>query len=242
MEIIRRLVKWEHLVMILIVATLQACTKKPSAEISSSKQTAETNEYINFISTSKDADSYYWDFGDGTKSEEANPSKAYGKPGIYAVKFIAFSEGKTKFDEAMMMITISEIKNTNSYFTGTYDLDVTYDNGCISGHNTYALTIIPGAAGDEVLLENFMDKRINGLKGKVVQTSHGYKIVVLGNQEQTDNNGNTWRVVADSDYEINKMSGDNCVFVQGKISKVNGTGNCEMTYSEEGADCPSANQ
>lgn len=238
MEMIRRFVKWEHLVMILLVTTMQACTKKPEAEIEASKTSAKTNEYISFTNTSKDAESYYWDFGDGTTSVEPNPAKAYGKPGVYTVKMMAFSKDKSKFDRAYTMIRVDEIENTNSYFAGSYDVDVTYNNGCISAHNTYVLTVNPGNAGDEVILENFMDKRLNGVRGKVKAIPGGYEVSVFGNQEAVDNNGNTWKVVSDGDYIIRKVSGDPCVYVSGAIVKVNPSGNCDVTYSEEGSDCP----
>jgi PKD repeat protein len=34
-----------------------------------------------------DADSYLWDFGDGTTSNEINPKKIYAKSGSYTVTF-----------------------------------------------------------------------------------------------------------------------------------------------------------
>ncbi|MCK6695557.1 MAG: PKD domain-containing protein, partial [Thermoanaerobaculia bacterium] len=44
---------------------------------------------IDFTNTSKNADSYSWDFGDGATSTETNPSHTYAAAGIYKVKLTA---------------------------------------------------------------------------------------------------------------------------------------------------------
>ena len=49
------------------------------------------NEAIVFKNESEDATTYLWDFGDGTTSSEANPSKIYTVPGMYTVKLKALS-------------------------------------------------------------------------------------------------------------------------------------------------------
>lgn len=44
---------------------------------------------VDFTNTSKNADSYSWDFGDGNTSGADNPSHTYAAPGIYKVKLTA---------------------------------------------------------------------------------------------------------------------------------------------------------
>jgi gliding motility-associated-like protein len=47
---------------------------------------------INFTNNSKYADSYLWDFGDGTTSTETNPSHTFIQPGKYKIKLTAFAD------------------------------------------------------------------------------------------------------------------------------------------------------
>jgi gliding motility-associated-like protein len=47
---------------------------------------------ITFTNNSKYADSYIWDFGDGTTSTETNPSHTFLLPGTYKIKLTAFAD------------------------------------------------------------------------------------------------------------------------------------------------------
>lgn len=47
---------------------------------------------INFVNTSSDALTYYWDFGDGQSSEEENPTITYYEDGIYTITLIVANE------------------------------------------------------------------------------------------------------------------------------------------------------
>jgi len=54
--------------------------------------TVEQDEYkVNFTNQSVHADTYLWDFGDGTSSQEAHPSHEYAQSGTYTVSLTAFS-------------------------------------------------------------------------------------------------------------------------------------------------------
>ena len=53
------------------------------------------NEPIHFVNGSESADSYTWDFGDGTTSTEKEPEKTYANPGNYTVKLKAVGKGGT---------------------------------------------------------------------------------------------------------------------------------------------------
>ncbi|MDH3403316.1 MAG: PKD domain-containing protein [Acidobacteriota bacterium] len=47
----------------------------------------EMNESVNFINTSStDATDFFWDFGDGTSSDERSPLHIYDAPGAYSVE------------------------------------------------------------------------------------------------------------------------------------------------------------
>ena len=47
---------------------------------------------VNFRNESVRANTYFWDFGDGTSSTQTSPSHIYRKPGRYQVKLIAFRD------------------------------------------------------------------------------------------------------------------------------------------------------
>lgn len=50
---------------------------------------------IHFVNDSKNAESYTWDFGDGTSSTEKDAVKTYAAPGIYTVKLKSVGPGGT---------------------------------------------------------------------------------------------------------------------------------------------------
>lgn len=61
---------------------------------------------IDFTNTSKNADSYSWDFGDGATSAEINPSHTYAAAGIYKVKLTASNAaGSTSYEQEFTVTT-----------------------------------------------------------------------------------------------------------------------------------------
>lgn len=59
----------------------------PDADFSVNTNTScNLNQSFNFTNLSTGATSAFWDFGDGTTSNQLNPSKIYGAPGTYSVK------------------------------------------------------------------------------------------------------------------------------------------------------------
>lgn len=50
---------------------------------------------ITFTNISENAESYLWDFGDGTTSTDKNPTKVYEEGGVYSVKLRAIGAGGT---------------------------------------------------------------------------------------------------------------------------------------------------
>lgn len=62
--------------------------KPQSAKISTSLKRAPVDQGIDFSSSESEGQivGYFWDFGDGEISTEANPTHSYKKPGTYTVK------------------------------------------------------------------------------------------------------------------------------------------------------------
>ena len=102
---------------------------------------------VNFVNKSEHADSYLWDFGDGSTSELENPSKEYLKPGVYVVRLTA--EGKKGSNTDAQIV---EVLDARKNFVGVYDMEQTSDfaNGQQS-RDTYELSINYKAGEDEMI-------------------------------------------------------------------------------------------
>ncbi len=90
-----------------------ACKKEVETGISSDKATAAIGEPIKFTDTQEERVnvSFAWDFGDGNKSTERNPSHIYDKAGAYTVTQTVIlnknaEKGKTTQKSAPLAITI----------------------------------------------------------------------------------------------------------------------------------------
>lgn len=116
---IYRMKKIKIIGSIITVLLFMACSKKPSASFKTDLSTVEENQSITFSNTSEDADSYEWDFGDGSgTSTEASPSHAFQNAGIYSVKLTAYSKGKKKSGSTSQSISVSV---ANYRFSGNVD-------------------------------------------------------------------------------------------------------------------------
>jgi PKD repeat protein len=69
--------------------------------------------------------SYYWTFGDGTDTEEENPTHTYEYGGIYPVTLFIINGDSTCFDyyEDMVMVGDSMQGDCEAYFTYDYDTE-----------------------------------------------------------------------------------------------------------------------
>ncbi|PIE50931.1 MAG: hypothetical protein CSA38_00630 [Flavobacteriales bacterium] len=63
---------------------------------------------VNFTNTSIDANSWLWDFGDGTTSTEQNPSHTYAESGNYAVK-LYIENDILSWDEKTSNVTVNNL-------------------------------------------------------------------------------------------------------------------------------------
>ncbi len=75
---------------------------------------SKNNGTVIFNNTSTDANTYLWDFGDGTTSSEENPTHEYKKTGVYPTTLIAY--GKCTSLPAKKQVNISSIVATNDIF------------------------------------------------------------------------------------------------------------------------------
>jgi PKD repeat protein len=76
----------------------------PTAGFTSNYTLGDTN--ANFTSTSSNADSYSWDFGDGNSSDEENPGHDFGADGVYTVSLTVTNEcGTDTFTEIVTVVT-----------------------------------------------------------------------------------------------------------------------------------------
>lgn len=109
----------------LSVLGIWGCTKQPTASIAASKTSVSSGESISFTNTSKDGESYKWNFGDGTNSTEASPTKSYASPGNYQVEMTVYSKKEKKSDKATISISVIQ-PNEIQYDGAKYPLTKGY--------------------------------------------------------------------------------------------------------------------
>ncbi|HRO85156.1 MAG TPA: DUF5050 domain-containing protein [Niabella sp.] len=72
------------------------------------------DEPIQFNNESENAETYTWDFGDGTKSNEKNPNKTYKNPGTYTVLLKAVGNGGTgNYSKDLVVIDPNAVTNAD---------------------------------------------------------------------------------------------------------------------------------
>jgi cyclophilin family peptidyl-prolyl cis-trans isomerase len=92
----------------LVVLTLTACAVKPQPKFAVPAQKFVAPAEVTFTNTSMKADSYEWDFGDGTTSTEVSPKHRYGHSGNYAVVLTAKKGSKTVKSKQMIQVVAPE--------------------------------------------------------------------------------------------------------------------------------------
>jgi len=72
--------------------TLIVESQQPISSFAISSSVPEPNESIKFLNNSKEASSYYWDFGNGLNSVEKQPYSSYEEVSTYAITLIAIDD------------------------------------------------------------------------------------------------------------------------------------------------------
>ncbi|MBN2274468.1 MAG: PKD domain-containing protein [Bacteroidales bacterium] len=90
----------------IIMLLAGSCEMKPRAGFHIDSPVVDVYENIYFTNTSSHADSYRWDFGDGTLSSTPNPTHYYELPGRYLVTLEAY-KGSQEFDQTSMYIDVT---------------------------------------------------------------------------------------------------------------------------------------
>ncbi|MBP7821333.1 MAG: peptidylprolyl isomerase [Saprospiraceae bacterium] len=86
-----------------IVLLLSSCAKPLANFVETANSTHAPAKY-SFKNTSQNANTYSWDFGDGTKSTEISPTHQYSQPGEYTVKLTAMKKNKSNTKDIKLNI------------------------------------------------------------------------------------------------------------------------------------------
>ncbi|HQG51928.1 MAG TPA: PKD domain-containing protein [Bacteroidales bacterium] len=133
----------------------------PIADFSYTTEASCDYTTVTFSNKSIDGDSYYWDFGDGSNSNIANPVHTYSGPGIYTVS-LTVTDDVTHANNTKQL-TITVIGNTGN------SINVTACKGYLSPSKNYYFTssgtyndIIPNHCGcDSLITINLTIKTVN---------------------------------------------------------------------------------
>jgi uncharacterized protein (TIGR02145 family) len=110
----------------LTIFSLTSCIKpeevsEPVACFEVSKENATINESISFTNCSQNAESYIWNFGDGTTSTEKDPVHAYAVTGLYTVSLLVENEKyndqithNIRIEATLPIVSTSTITNITS--------------------------------------------------------------------------------------------------------------------------------
>jgi len=91
----------------LLVILLAACAR-PIADFAVQGEDRTAPSEIEFVNKSEEAERYEWDFGDGTKSDEASPSHRYRSSGNYTVILRAKKGNKYREKKRKVVIDAPE--------------------------------------------------------------------------------------------------------------------------------------
>lgn len=91
-----------------VMLFLTACAVKPEANFTVPAQKFVAPAMVSFANNSKNAETYAWDFGDGTTSTEATPTHRYTHSGNYKVTLKAVKGSKTIITTQMIQVAAPE--------------------------------------------------------------------------------------------------------------------------------------
>ena len=112
----------------------QGGTTAPEANFNAPETIELLNNEVSFENVSQDAQSYFWDFGDGTTSTAENPVHSYTSIGTYNIILIV--EGSDNCSDAIIK-TIEVIESTTSIS---------------NDHEGFKISVYPNPAKDQLML------------------------------------------------------------------------------------------
>lgn len=136
--------KLKYLLPLWCIILLSSCAVEPIAFFSV-PTTAAPGDTIQPTNYSVDADSYLWDFGDGSTATEASAKHIYTTTGNYNITLTAFSKNKKKSDVATKNIVIDGTQK----FLGGYNVT----ENCGGSPATYFMNIFSSST-NQVFISN----------------------------------------------------------------------------------------
>lgn len=104
--LIMKLTKLLSAICLLTIFAFTGCQKEPETYFTASTTSTTPDKPILFSNTTADGDHYEWTFGDGSISEEQNPTHSYSTEGSYMVTLTAFSKNGKKSNSTSQIISI----------------------------------------------------------------------------------------------------------------------------------------
>lgn len=146
-----------HLLLtaILLAAMLTGCETLPTADFTFEPSEITVYDEVTFTNISSDAESYAWDFGDGSTSFDANPTHVFRSAGTFTVKLTATNEDGDS--EVQKEIVVSGPDNKYMLDGEEFAIDSEmfwYQSGGMGGATvTYIrlLTTVPGQDNPDLL-------------------------------------------------------------------------------------------
>ncbi len=149
-----------------LLILLTGCEKQPKSSFSMDKNKPMTKDVIKFSNTTENGESYEWDFGDGEKSSDKEPSHTYNKRGEYSIKMIAKSKSGKKADTTSQKIKVSgDIDKILGTFRAK-DKWVSSISYIGSGELNYTVDIIAGDGDDTFIMKN-LNQTLTSVAGYV---------------------------------------------------------------------------
>ena len=155
---------------------IYTANQPPAADFTFSPMSPAVGETVEFTDNSRDPDgtiiSWSWDFGDGTTSNERNPTKVYGSAGTYTVRLTVTDDGG---------------------LTATVSKTVTVSEALQPGKKPTTLTVDPASftlvSGETKLLTAILrDNENNPVAGRTITWSASAG-TVSPQSSQTDSSG-----------------------------------------------------
>ncbi len=144
---------------------LTSCGVEPTAEFTFEPMEVSVYDEVSFTNASSEADSYAWDFGDGTTSTEENPTHMYTSAGTFIVTLVATNDKGEH--EVMQTVTVEEIENTYSIdgtvYYPTEDM-FWYQSGMGGDPYIRLITEVTGQDNPD-LLKLYPNRGVNALAG-----------------------------------------------------------------------------